>query len=169
MAGIVRPSKIIIYKKFANIVICNRNQTVKTHAIIDLSDVNIVKHYRWHTTKKHYPRTTIDGKIIYLHRFLLNVYNDDIIDHINKNPLDNRRNNLRIADLSLNRINSKTNSNNTSGFRGVLYRKDSKKWEANIRINGKKIYLAETKDKKLAIAKRLEAERIFYNSKKVNT
>ena len=168
MAGKVRPSDILISDDFAEIVICDRKGILKEKAIIDLVDIDKVKKYRWATTSKHYVKTTINGKGVYLHRFLLSDKDDFIIDHKNKNPLDNRRINLRLADLSLNRINSKTNINNTSGFRGVLFRKKTKKWEANIRVNGKKLYLAETKNKDEAIKKRLEAEEKYYKNYEVN-
>ena len=132
-----------------------------------LEDIYLVEQYRWHITSKKYVRTTINGKIYYLHRLLLKVDDNKIIDHINQNPLDNRRNNLRIGTLSLNRINSKININNTSGYRGVIYRKGVNKWESSIIVNGKKIYLAETLDKELAIQRRINAEQKFYNINKV--
>lgn len=169
MSGVIRPSNLIEKENYALIVICNRDGSKKTESIIDLDDIQVVKNYRWHTTTKNYVRSFIDGKYVYLHRLILNLKNDNIlVDHINKNPLDNRKNNLRLADLSLNRINSKTNINNTSGFRGVLFRKKTKKWEANIRVNGKKLYLAETKNKDEAIRKRLSAEEKYYINHEVN-
>lgn len=63
------------------------------------------------------------------------------IDHINGVRDDNRIINLRLATISENNFNSKTKSTNTSGFKGVSYRKDAKKWEAKSQLNGKKFHL----------------------------
>ena len=56
-----------------------------------------------------------------MHRFLLNVQENDkhLVDHINRNPLDNRVNNLRIADNTLNCINTNKYKNNKTGQKGV--------------------------------------------------
>lgn len=59
------------------------------------------------------------------------------IDHINRDKLDNRRNNLRIVSRSVNQIN-KVMKNNTSGYRGVLRDKRANKWTAVAALNKKK-------------------------------
>lgn len=56
-------------------------------------------------------------------------------DHQNRNTLDNRRNNLRIATPSQNRCNCGRQVNNTSGFKGVFWHKAAGKWRAQIRID----------------------------------
>lgn len=161
MAGKIRPSLIFLNEKNAEIIIKDRENNEKIRAIIDINDVDKVKKYRWHITSKNYVRTTINGKIIYLHRFLLNIKNKKQIDHINQNPLDNRRKNLRILNLCGNRLNSKINSNNKSGFRGVSKRPNGK-WQSSILVNNQVKYLAETYDKNLAIQRRKEAEEKYY-------
>ncbi len=58
-----------------------------------------------------------------------------VIDHINDNKLDNRVENLQIVT---NRFNShKTQGKYSSQYKGVYWRKDTKKWRARILINGK--------------------------------
>jgi HNH endonuclease/AP2 domain len=63
------------------------------------------------------------------------------VDHINGDPIDNRIKNLRVATVSENLANSKTNIRNTSGFKGVSRIKKTGKWCAYIRIMGKSINL----------------------------
>jgi len=74
---------------------------------------------------------------------------DKDIDHKNGNPSDNRWVNLRLATDSQNQANSKTPRTNTSGFKGVSYIKRDNKYQAQIIVSGKNIYLGyfETPEK----------------------
>lgn len=63
-----------------------------------------------------------------------------LIDHINGCPNDNRFCNLREASDAENSRNAKRPSNNTSGFKGVR-RAKGQKWQAAIRVDGKRLYL----------------------------
>jgi hypothetical protein len=62
----------------------------------------------------------------------------ELVDHINRNTLDNRRENLRLATQSQNQANRGKPSNNTSGYKGVRWHKTAKKWVAQIKF--KKLY-----------------------------
>lgn len=75
----------------------------------------------------------------------MNYYEDDIIDHINNNPLDNRKSNLRIVTARQNSMNCKSRKG-SSKYIGVSFDKKSKKWKAQIRPNGKQIYLGRFDD-----------------------
>jgi len=61
------------------------------------------------------------------------------VDHINHDPTDNRRSNLREVTIQQNNMNSKLSKRNSSGYKGV--QKFRKKFQSNIRINGKLKYL----------------------------
>lgn len=80
---------------------------------------------------------------ILIHRFILNLKKGDgqQVDHINGNGLDNRLVNLRICTHQQNQCNSGLQKNNTSGYKGVHWRKDCSKWYCCIYLNGKPIYL----------------------------
>ena len=60
------------------------------------------------------------------------------IDHIDGNPGNNRIENLREVTHTQNIQNSKINSRNTSGVKGVYWDKQRSKWRAGIRVEGKK-------------------------------
>lgn len=80
----------------------------------------------------------------YLHRmiFLWHYgYQPKYIDHINQNSLDNKIENLREATQSQNCANQKLKKNNTSGYKGVTFRKDTNKWVARITVNWKSLTL----------------------------
>lgn len=79
-----------------------------------------------------------DGKkrTVYLHRELLNPPNGLVVDHINRNPLDNRRANLRLATPSQNNANSARRENRT-GYRGVYPHRQSGKYVAQISVSGR--------------------------------
>ena len=80
------------------------------------------------------------------------------IDHIDLNPLNNCRNNLRIATSSQNKMNRLAPVNNTSGFKGVSWSKNAKKWAAYINIDGKRHYLGLFITAELAYKQRREKE-----------
>jgi len=153
-------NEIVEYKDYAEIMLYNLQNKEIARAIIDKEDIEKVKNYKWGllSNKNKYVQTKINSKKVSLHRFLLNVQGEMVIDHINHNPLDNRKNNLRICTNQQNIFNSSVAKNNTSGHRGVIWHKGHKSWMAVIIVNGKFIYLGYYKDKKRAITVRREAE-----------
>lgn len=82
-------------------------------------------------------------RAIKMHRFILNAPPGLVVDHINGNPLDNRRCNLRLATQLQNTHNRNKSTNNTSGYKGVWKRCDgrAKKWTAEIKVAGVKHFL----------------------------
>ena len=92
---------------------------------------------------KYYARRWNGQKAEYLHRVILSAMlhrpleRTEDVDHINRDRLDNRCENLRLATRSQNNMNSKMKGNNVSGFRGVSWGERNKKWVARITISGK--------------------------------
>lgn len=77
-----------------------------------------------------------------LHRELLGLTDPKVlVDHINHDPLDNRRSNLRLATKSLNGCNRGKTRANTTGFKGVSKHNQCERWLAQIRVNNKNHYL----------------------------
>lgn len=88
---------------------------------------------------RNYYLTQFAGKLFLNHRiifFLHHVYCPACIDHVDGNTQNNRISNLRAATLSQNQHNSKINSNNSSGHKGVFLH-SGKYWEVRIWKNGK--------------------------------
>jgi hypothetical protein len=87
-----------------------------------------------------------ERKKILLHRFIVNCPHGYCVDHVNCNTLDNRRSNLRICTQAENRFNSRKSKSNTSGYKGVSWCKNTKKWRAQIKLNGKQINIGRFDD-----------------------
>jgi len=93
-----------------------------------------------------YRRIPINKKFHKAHRLVWIYYNGEIpigldIDHINRVKTDNRIQNLRLATNAQNTQNVTKYKINTSGYKGVHYRKDVEKWVARISIDNKRIHL----------------------------
>lgn len=74
----------------------------------------------------------------------------DEMDHINGNRLDNRICNLRVVSGSENMGNSKPHADSRTGFKGVHYDKNKRKWGAQICHKGKRIFLGRHSTPELA-------------------
>ena len=83
------------------------------------------------------------------------------LDHISHDRKDNRIENLREANNSQNSRNISKRKTNKSGFNGVHWSKQAKKWCASIAVNCKKINLGYFTDKNEAICARLHANRLY--------
>ncbi len=104
-------------------------------------------------------------KIIELQRFVMQPKEGEYVDHINKNTLDNRRENLRVCTNAANLRNGRMRKNNTSGVIGVWFDKRRKKnfWIAEIKVMYKKIYLGGYTNRNDAINARKVAELKYWN------
>jgi len=109
-----------------------------------------------------YRQIRINRKHYYAHRIIWLYKNgympEHLIDHINRNPSDNRIENLREITGSCNIRNSGNPKNNASGVKGVRLNKKNKIWVAEIYVVDKTHYLGESKDFNEAVLLRLMAE-----------
>lgn len=130
----------LTFSKCADGVVC----TVKSGKtfLIDEDDLDFVKQYRWSVDKDGYVRGG-KGKErnLKLHRVLLNVQKGQVVDHINGNPSDCRKNNLRITTQHNNTFNAKLPKSSTTGYKGVCFDKSRNKYMAHIHPNGRMIFL----------------------------
>jgi len=123
------------------------------HALVDDEDYEYVNQWRWVMNNKGRAARGIyakdeDGKsyssTMLMHRLIMNVKKGQVIDHINGNPLDNQKNNLRICTQYQNTQNRRVNTNKKScKFKGVYRLNNS--WRAMIGIGGKTIHIGTFK------------------------
>lgn len=116
-------------------------------ALVDDNDFDSLSKYRWYCLVQGKQRYAVrcetkTGRKISMHREIMGFPNS-LIDHINRNGLDNRRSNLRLASKSENARNSHRSRTAKSGYRGVYFYKhgNPKKWNARIMINCQEISL----------------------------
>lgn len=128
-------------------LIINSKKHGQIKTIIDDEDYERIIKYKWNVlfypkTKLYYIISNIDNKIIRLHRFLINPKSHEFVDHINRNTLDNRKENLRICTRTENNRNKNKKSNSIySKYKGVCRHLNTKKFRAYIAINKKQIHL----------------------------
>jgi len=121
-------------------------------AFLDADDYGLVSH------QEKWCLTNIGGYVSYktysqrkrirhiLHNILMEPPSGFVVDHKNGNPLDNRRENLRIATILQNNQNRCSNKNSTSPFKGVSWEEDRQKWRVQIFSDGKKIHIGRFDD-----------------------
>lgn len=82
--------------------------------------------------------TSMGANPVRLHRLIMNPPADMVVDHINGDPLDNRRSNLRVCTQAENLRNRGLNRNHQTGFKGVVLASPgaAKPFVARIRLNG---------------------------------
>lgn len=112
----------------------------------DAVDFDLISKYTWHISRdiEGYCRTCINlengkKKYILMHRLLLGLdsykIDNTIVDHINRNPLDNRRENIRKCNATENSLNRTPTGK--SKYLGVCKSTGRNKWQATIKISGK--------------------------------
>lgn len=117
--------------------------------LIDLEDVDRVLRYKWCITENIvggnvHPRALgrVNGELIYLNQFIKGKAPGGLVtDHVNGNPLDNRKINLEFKTQRKNCQNSDRYRNG----KGYSYQADRKAWICYLRINGKRVVLGRRK------------------------
>jgi len=127
----------------------------KYFVLVDDADYDWLNQWSWYAcvepntvyAKRDLYIETINGKHIYetisMHRLIVGLTNEDLeTDHIDRNGLNNQRENLRISTRGQNQANTKKRANTTSKYRGVCTYKGKKdRWVAYFCSNGKTINL----------------------------
>ena len=108
--------------------------------IVDAEDAAFVAQHKWRGSGKgnNYPAGRVHGKDVKLHRVLAGVTDPCVmVDHRDRNPLNARRSNLRIATSRQNAVNH-SHKPGASGLNGVRQR--GKTWTAFCHLNNKQFH-----------------------------
>lgn len=128
--------------------------------IIDPEDFKFIKEYCWHLSVRSNGildvcstcealRKKFNKSSVYLREFVYScngipVDEEKVIDHINRNPLDNRKGNLRLVLKWCDSVNRAKTVNKSSQYKGVTLLTEpgrNKKWRAEIKVRGESIHL----------------------------
>lgn len=137
-------------------------------AIVDAKNYEMLMKYKWfavwerHTFYAKRNSSMKDGKVrvIRMHRQIAKTLPGEETDHRNGNGLDNRERNLRPANPTQQRQNSKTPITNTSGCKGVSLCLQTGLYKVRIKINGKDMWLGRHPYDK-AVELRRQAEKDY--------
>ena len=155
-------NEILRFSDFSKVILKNTNGVVVGHAIVDNDDIDDVSKHRWHLTNTGYVIGYDDNNKtkFLLHNYVKKPKDGFVIDHINHNPLDCRKENLRYITQSINILTSKLASNNKTGKKGVsiVNTKNGQAYKATIQVNGQVHHLGQFKDFHEAVRARQDAE-----------
>lgn len=160
------PNEYITNGDMTQISIHNRENQLIGYALIDPEDIPKVNMYKWGVNSEGYIVTggnKANGyKHIKMHDLLIDVPEKCFVDHINHNPYDNRKCNLRVCTLQQNNYNRGLRKDNKTGVRGVAFDPASMKWMASIGCNGKHYTIGRYNTFDEAVAARLAAEKEYF-------
>lgn len=164
-------NKYQIHDNFVEILCKYKEETVS--CFIDLTDLpsmdalGIIHATKGEKDNTYYARARIlgtsgGGGSVLLHRFLLDTPKDKIVDHKDRNGMNNRRSNLQETDHVGNARNKKMQTTNTSGHPGICWSNKYGKWHARIWVKGSQIHVGYYDDIDQAVRERDEAKKIHY-------
>jgi hypothetical protein len=155
------------YKLYENYVVGYVDNDIKF--LIDLDDYKLIKKYYWNIDPKGYIKGCMNSKSIFLHRFIMNCPQDLVVDHIDRNPLNNKKENLRIVVRRENTRNKNKLSGTTSKYIGVYQEKTTGKWRAQIHFDdGRQVKLGTFEyEKDAALAYNKKAIELGYLTRNI--
>lgn len=155
-------------ESLAIIQVFNKSNNTINNIVVDDEKWHDLSLYTWGINNNGYARTNINGKDCSMHAYIMkfDAKDDILIDHINRNKLDNRVSNLRKSDHRINNHN-KSNENSTSIYKGVSL--NNGKWRAAICYNYERNLIGYFDNEVYAaIAYNKEAKKLYGKNASVN-
>ena len=128
-------NKIYIYTSYAMVELKKRNGEI-AYAYIDVEDVPLLEGYHFSLNGKGYAYDSTKG--VLLHRLIMDAKEDEYYDHIDNNPLNDTKSNLRKCTQAENNANRKCI--NKLGVKNIRYRFDRNKWYVEFKGRGSKMF-----------------------------
>jgi len=122
-------------------------------AYVDAADFEWLNQWTWHV-RGGYAARRPQRKTVFMHREIMQPPEGMVVDHLNRNKLDNTRTNLRNCTHRENACNRGKKRGASSRFRGVSCRTGRKRWRAKISLEGEPVYLG-------SFAEEIEAARAY--------
>jgi hypothetical protein len=121
--------------------------------LIDEEDAHLMTKYGWYLARPRgktcYVQAAHAGTVILLHRVILNAPSGFMVDHVDRDGLNNQKSNLRLATNAQNQYNT-LKARGTSKYKGVSWHLVTGKWRATIRANGLRKQLGVFEDEEMA-------------------
>jgi hypothetical protein len=142
-------------------------------AIVDDDDYDWAMQWKWFCDCHGYAKRSLKcNKVqttIWLHREIIGAKDGDNVDHIDGNPLNDQKNNLRICTHGENMFNKRCYSNGTSTYKGVSWKTQQEKWVAQIQCNGQKYHIGYfDTEEDAALAYNEKAKELFGDFARLN-
>lgn len=128
--------------------------------VIDLADLPILQKINkswcanWSETSKtwyvYHKDCSLEYQAVLLHRLLMNTPDHLTVNHEDFDGLNNRRRNLSNVTRTVNQLHHRMQSNNTSGYRGVVWDKSRGLYQARVKVEGKNRMIGRFKEKERA-------------------
>lgn len=143
-----------------------RDGSVRAYAIVDAADADWVNQWTWRTSRAEggygYAIRYVRSRFISMHREIMGLVDagpEIEVDHINRDRLDNRRENLRAVTHAQNMQNRTAKATGVSVHRGVWFCKRKRKWRAEVKFRGTRYNLGY-------FASEMEAARVAANKRR---
>lgn len=111
-----------------------------TIVLFDKEDFPLVSERQWSINRQDYVSSGAGKEQVLMHRLVMQADKGDVVDHINRVKVDNRKCNLRFCTTSQNTLNRCVQSNNKLGIKGVV-KVPNGKYQVQLKCEGKTVYL----------------------------
>ena len=158
--------KINYKTKVATFNLYNQRNIKIAEFVIDLDDIELVKYHKWRLSHNHVitgqPAKKTQRNVAHIILDFNTKKSNMVCDHIDGNPLNNKRSNLRLITQSDNVKNQAINCKNTSGYKGVCFDRKRNKWASEIRCGKKRVHFKRSYKKEYAVYMRMIAEKKLF-------